>query len=263
MDTTSRLDEMRGAIMGNFPRLRTAVGVCVLAIAPLMVSHLKGADDPTSKIGETTVAQIRDAMMIPHFFKIQGIARELADSGASLPPSMGMQVHYVNRVADQKRLDYANNEDALMGFDMAYSEGRMETSYGEWDPELLSVYVNHVLGMDQRFVDVAEASALYLQDAGISKEDASSYVRQSIAISFMDHVAVGRARITEDDPRLLLASKGHGPIVMDLHAKIHNFFQDRLDALEVSGGAFIVQDGEDLSFARNVVEPEPEPEMEM
>lgn len=209
--------------------------------APINVTELVSLE----QLDQATLAGLRDGMMTPHFFKISGIAETLQAHGATLDPALELRVAYASKVAEAKYESYQDNEGMLMSYDMARSEGELEAREGEWTVDALESYVDRVIAMDQRFLDVTQAARAYLMDEGMSEKDAEGYVQRSIAISLFDYLQPGHNAISGPDERMNIRDAGHAGVVNDLHQKMHAFFLYRLEDLDMADQVFrVTQDGQ-------------------
>jgi hypothetical protein len=186
-------------------------------------------------IDKIPVSSMRDGMIMPHYFKISGIAASLEASGVSIPASLGLRIDYANKLSVSKRAQYEAQDDMLTAFDMAHSEGSLEAKMGDWSLADLDSYVDLVMDLDERFVAIADSARAYLRDEGMSAEDSEHYVRRSIGLAYFDYIQPGLMSLEGDDDRLELRAAGHRGVVHDLHSKMHAFFQNRLDELDNVG----------------------------
>ncbi|KKN90487.1 hypothetical protein LCGC14_0228560 [marine sediment metagenome] len=185
-----------------------------------------------------SIQEVRDGMTMAHFSKIRGIADVLTENGAVLLPATDMRVRFATKISEMKYAQYEGNEDMQLAFEMARSEGEIEAREGNWTAQSLDAYAQQVMDLDERFVTVADSAVAYLLDEGISSGDAEAYVRRSIGIAYMDYLRSEKDPVKCDDPRMAVNNVGHVGVVMDLHEKMHSFFQHRLEQLDVADDAF-------------------------
>ncbi len=216
------------------------------------------------QFAQMSIQEVRDGMTMAHFSKIRGISDVLVENGAVLSPATDMRVRYATKVAEMKYAQYEGNEDMQMAFEMARSEGELEAREGDWTVASLDAYAQQVMDLDERFVAVANSAVAYLQDEGIPSADAESYVRRSIGIAYLDYLSPQKASVQGDDPRMAVVDAGHLGVVMDLHEKMHGFFQHRLEQLDVADDAFLyVQEPTNQIDASTPKEEDTSIEMEM
>lgn len=212
------------------------IGVGLNAYPNTAAPEFKNSFPPAMR--EMSIQDLRDGITIPHFSKISGIAGQLEEDGISLPPGLEIRVRYATKLSETKYIQYEAHPDMQTSYDMAASEGAMEARNGEWSIDALSHYVDEVMGLDQRFVEVAEAASAYLQDEGVSPEDADFYIRQSIGLAYYDHLNASDVEPTERDERVLVRMSDHDALVADLHGRIHQFFQHHLSMLDIADDGF-------------------------
>lgn len=201
------------------------------------------------KVEVMTIQDLRDGMTIPHFAKIAGIAEQFRDDGVDIPANLDLRLRYAERISEMKYAQYEGVEDYQIAFDMAHSEGALEAREGDWTVGTLKTYVDKVMELDERFLEVAEAASAYLKDEGMSADDADFYVRQTIGLSYFDHTQDQGNTLTGSDSRVQIRDEADASVVMDLHVRMHGFFQHRLNQLDLADHEAIV--GFDLS---NLVE---------
>jgi hypothetical protein len=243
-------DRMFEAVMHN--RMNIAVSGFIITSSVAMAFYDNLMDEKMqqdSNLGgvmSMSVQELRDSITVPHYAKIAGIADELREDGVAIPSNLDIQIRFASRLAEVKYTQYEDVEGVQVAYDMARSEGELEARNGDWSIEQLSIYVEEVMALDDRFVQVADAAVAYLQDEGMSADEANHYVRQSIGLSYFDHNQLGPRVIDGDDDRMEFLSEGHRGVVSDLHIRMHKFFQDRLENLEVSDQLFILDLNNDL-----------------
>lgn len=209
-----------------------------------------------------SIQEVRDGMTMAHFSKIRGIADVLVENGAVLSPATDMRVRFATKISEMKYAQYEGNEEMQLAFEMARSEGEVEARDGNWTVQSLDAYAQQVMDLDERFVNVAESAVAYLLDEGIASGDAEAYVRRSIGIAYMDYLRSEKDPVQGDDPRMAVENVGHVGVVMDLHEKMHSFFQHRLEQLDVADDAFTYKTDASIEAAV-AVDEESSIEMEM
>jgi len=191
-------------------------------------------------IPDLSIQDLRDGMTIPHYAKIAGIAGQFHEDGVVLPANLDLQVRYAERLAETKYNQYEGQEEVEVAYDMARSEGALEVREGEWTIDALAGYVEQVMALDQRFVEVADAASAFLQDEGMTADDADFYIRQSIGLAYLDYQLPGKSTLEGDDARVQIREAGHEGVVMDLHGRMHAFFQHRLEELDIADEGFMI-----------------------
>ena len=189
---------------------------------------------PEERPLEFSIHDLRDGMTVPHFSKVTGIAEEFLRGGVPVSPNLEIKLRYAASVVEMKREQFAGLDAVMTTYDMAWSEGVMEARNGQWSAGKLDAYVSRIMQLDERFVEVSEASYRYLRDEQIDPDEAQSYVRRMIGLAFIDHVTGNRpSRGAGVDPRLAVAET-HLAKVMELHWQVHDFFMRRLTELDLA-----------------------------
>lgn len=189
-------------------------------------------DRPVFSMG---TQELRDAVTIPHFAKISGIGEVLREDGVEMSSNLETLIKFSTRLSELKYIQYKGFDAVQESYDMARSEGALEARNGAWSVDSLSVYVDEVMALDDRFLRLARTSAAYLQEEGFSPSDADKYVRQSIGIAYRDYTSAYEDVVPTG---MVFAHKDDVEIVMGMHERIHSFLRKRLTSLDESDHRF-------------------------
>lgn len=188
--------------------------------------------------------EMRDGIILPHFAKISGIGGVITDQGMEIPYDLDMKIKYATLVLEQKEYSYRENGLMAEAIHLARREGIEEAYEASWSPAALNRYVEAVLNADQRLLSAFSAAQAFLLDEGISQEQATDYLKQSVSIALYDFLSNGSLPAGNDD-RLEIEAVNHRGIVQDLHHQFHHFMQNRMleiDRIDNPAGYQVVEE---------------------